>query len=1087
MPRDPNSRLTFVGRARELGLLSAGADAAREGRGGLFLISGEPGIGKTRLADELSEHAAAADMLVCCGRCWEAGGPPSFWPWIQVFRALVRALDADAGSSAAFFTELVPGPGSPSARKVGFASEHARFTLFDAVTTFLADVARARAMLIVLDDLHAADPASLLLLQFVARALRETRILLVGTHREAEVMADPERARLLLDVAREATEMPLCGLDPDDSAALVEAVGGARPSPVLATSLHELTGGNPFFLDELTRLMVAGDPQGWTVQQPPFALPDRVRVAVRRRLDTLPKAILPMLEIASVIGVQFDVRLLGRVLGLGTDEVVAQLEVSAAARLVRAVPDRPERRRFAHALIREVLYDELAPVRRAALHRGVGEALEALLAGRLDAILPALADHFLLAEEAARALGYVERAGRQALAHMAYEDAVRYLAQGLRLLEVTGARDDRLRVELLQALGDAQRRAGDVQAGHSTLREAALVARELRDAELLARVALAFGWSFELGRAGHERVTLLEEALRLLGETPSVLRARVLGTLAVALYWEPAARDRMLRLSEEAVDLARRFGDASALGHVLHCRRWVLGPGLDAAESLTITGEILALADQAGDRELVLQCRRWRVADLVSRGEIDAAWSEVQAHDTLARELRLPLYQWYSAAWRTMRALLEGRFEDAEREAGEAYRLGARAEPNNAEATYLGHIHYLRVEQGRVYDLLPAARVLAREGTPAPGFRAGLAGLLAEAGIEDEARRLLDEFAAAGFPVPPDKSAPYVLASLADACALVGDAIHAATLYPDLQPYAGGVIATEPCFLVGGAADRSLAVLAATMERWSDAERHFQEALRLNTALRARPWVARTQQEYATMLTRRAQPGDRERARALADAALATARELGMATIVTRAERVLTRLGPGETGSPTSAYLRMEGDYWTIGYRERAVRLRATVGLRYLARLLRSPGAEFYALELASDAGGRGGAPERGDAGPMLDAAARAAYRTRLADIDRELGEAEAANDLGRRERLSAERDMLGRELSAALGLGGRERRAGSAVERARLNVSRAIKTALARIRDVHPDLGQHLGSTVRTGTYCSYQPDPRVPIDWTD
>src|SRR5262245_8930711 len=537
-----------VGRAREIGLLSAALDAGRSARGALFLVRGEPGIGKTRLADELAERATAAGVLVAWGRCWEGGGAPAYWPWIQVLRACAREIDAAARAAAApLLTRLVPDLGSPTAAALLAESAHARFALFDAVTTFLADVARTRPLLIVLDDLHAADRASLLLLHFLARTLRETAIVVVGTHREAEVQADAERARLLDDVAREGTELPLRGLEEAESVSLIAAVGGASPAPVLAASLHEVTEGNPFFLDELTRLVVAEDPHGWPKRHPPFALPDRVRVAVRRRLDALPSDALAALEVASVVGQEFDVRVIGHVLALPTGDVRARIDLPARNGIVGPVAGRPDRRRFAHALLPGVLYDDLAPPERAALHRTVAEALETLRADRLETVLPALARHFRLAGATERASDYAERAGRQALVQAAYEDAVMHLERALRLLESTGSTDDRRRVTLMQALGDARWRTGDVEGGRRTLQEAAILARGLGDTHLFARVLLAFGWSFELGEPEHDRIALLLEAVEALGDEPSALRARVLGTLAVALYWSPEARERMLR------------------------------------------------------------------------------------------------------------------------------------------------------------------------------------------------------------------------------------------------------------------------------------------------------------------------------------------------------------------------------------------------------------------------------------------------------------------------------------------------------------------------------------------------------------
>jgi hypothetical protein len=252
------------------------------------------------------------------------------------------------------------------------------------------------------------------------------------------------------------------------------------------------------------------------------------------------------------------------------------------------------------------------------------------------------------------------------------------------------------------------------------------------------------------------------------------------------------------------------------------------------------------------------------------------------------------------------------------------------------------------------------------------------------------------------------------------------------------------------------------------------------------------------------MLRARGGPGDGERAHDLLERAAAAARDLGLERL---AMRVAARLsGGGSSGEATTTdaarsasnggdqcAFRREGDYWTVVYDGATLRLRHAKGLAYLALLLRHPGREIHAADVAAlAAGAPGDAWEGGVVHPppasgetVIDARARAAYRRRLDELSTEIEDARANQDLGRAERARAEVEFLTQELERAMGLGGRGRRTGSAAERARLNVTRALRAALGRLAARHPQLGRHLHRTVRTGTFCSYSPDPRVPIAW--
>jgi len=311
-----------------------------------------------------------------------------------------------------------------------------------------------------------------------------------------------------------------------------------------------------------------------------------------------------------------------------------------------------------------------------------------------------------------------------------------------------------------------------------------------------------------------------------------------------------------------------------------------------------------------------------------------------------------------------------------------------------------------------------------------------------------------------------------------------------------------------------GAASLHLALLATVMCRWELAETHFTTAQVEHDRLRARAFCARIDYEWARMLIRRGRAADRAQAEHLLDRALGAASALGMAEVenqVQRLRQLVTSHGVtadqaadivGQADLAASNFFRSEGDYWTIAYEGKMVRLRDSKGLHYLARLLANPGRELHAVDIEAEAApvappaasslrhwGQnaelGVRADLGDAGELLDTQAKAAYKARLQELQTELDEAESFNDAGRATRAREEMDFLVTELARAVGLGGRDRRAASHAERARLNVTRAIRSAIANIDRANQPLGRHLSTTIRTGRYCSYAPDPRAPIDW--
>ena len=327
------------------------------------------------------------------------------------------------------------------------------------------------------------------------------------------------------------------------------------------------------------------------------------------------------------------------------------------------------------------------------------------------------------------------------------------------------------------------------------------------------------------------------------------------------------------------------------------------------------------------------------------------------------------------------------------------------------------------------------------------------------------------------------------MALASEACGLLEDATAAADLYEQLTPFAGRHAAG---FGEGGmgAIDRYLGILATTLGRLDEAEAHFEAGVERNEQMGGRPWVARTQANYAAMLRARNRSGDEAKAAQLESSALEAAQSMGMTVLVREHKSRSALLSDAAHVAPlapsSAAVFRRQGEYWTITFGGDNFKLRDSKGLQYMAQLLAEPGREFLALDLAREAPSPDLRTDHlGDAGSQLDAEAKSAYRSRLHELQEELDDAEAANDPERVEKAREEMDFLARELSRAVGLAGRDRAAGSASERARLSVTRAIRLALDRIGEHSPALGAHLNSTIRTGTYCSYRPDTRLAINW--
>jgi class 3 adenylate cyclase/tetratricopeptide (TPR) repeat protein len=907
----------FVGRDEELERLGRLWKETAAGERRVALLAGEPGIGKTRLAAELARHAREGGGLVLAGRCDEDLGVP-FQPFVEALRHYVvhaseRQLGRHAGELARLLPDLpqfVDGLAEP----LRSDPETERYRLFDAVAAWLGDISSVRPVLLVIDDLHWSAKPTLLLLRHVLRSV-SPRLMVVATYRDSDIGRGHPMSDFLADLRREGgvDRLSLMGLDTPAVTAFIEAVAGHRleeeDEQALPLVVWRETEGNPFFVSEVLRHLaetraVEQRAGRWVLTSgvDELGIPEGVRDVVGQRLSRLPDTTNRVLSVASVVGLEFEPVVVEQAGDVRGEELLAALEEAAAARLLAEVPG--ARYRFAHALVRATLYDELSGPRRVGLHRRVAEAIEALHADDLDDHLPALAHHWSRASapvpETTRAADYAARAGDRALTQLAHDEAVAYYRQALELLAAAHRADhDPRRGELLISLGEAQRRAGDA-AHRATLLEAARLAEARGDVDALTRAALANHrgvlWS-AVGLVDADRVAVLEAALGAIGTADSAVRARLLANLALELVWG-IERERRVRLSDEALAIARRLDDPATLAHVLVNRSYAISAPATLSERIAEATELLALSERLEDPVIAARASSVRFRAAMEAGDVDEADRCVAACERLAAELNQPALRWVAMMHRAGRVLQAGHIDEAEGLVYEALELGRVAGQSDAALLSSYQRYMLGFDRGRIGDITDEIVGLAAR---APGVAPVLTSMLALAWSElDEpakAAAAFDELAASGFvDMRLDSTWLAGITNAAAVCAYLGDTGRALVLSDLLAPYAEQM-PVAGLGMAGGSVSHYLGLLAATLDRYDEAEAHFRAAVEMHTRIEAPTWLARTELEWARLLLRRDGPGDRDRARQLLGESLSTARRLDLATVARRAATLLETSG----------------------------------------------------------------------------------------------------------------------------------------------------------------------------------------------
>jgi DNA-binding SARP family transcriptional activator/tetratricopeptide (TPR) repeat protein len=900
-------RHAFVGRGGQLDALQEAWEAALGDARQLVLLAGEAGIGKTRLAAEFA-RAHGDRAVVLYGR-FDENGPAAYQPIMEMLRGwsggaslapLAARLGARAADLGALLPELEePAPSHLAPPVVRGEGDSRRLQLFDALAALLAELSSGAPLLLVFDDLHWADRPTLQLLAHLLRAPQPRRTMFLGTYRDNELVEGHPLLELAAGTRREGmlTRLDVGGLGEGEVGELVNALGGDEASPSFLTALHGETEGNPFFIEEVVRHLRDTDSGlAGAAELERAGVPEGVREVTARRIGRLSEATREVVAAASVVGRAVSFDLLDALGPLHGDELVAALDEAVQARVLREVDGRVGSYAFTHALIRATLYDQLSALRRARLHGSVGSAILVRHARDLDPWLPQLAHHFdraAPAEGPDRAIDFALAAGRRADRLLAWEEAATHYRSALAARRTAGAGADRVECELLLALGASEERAGLDEVG-ATFAAAAEIAHTLGDPALQGRAALGFAgpWSI-LGREDADIVEMLEDALSALGEEDSSLRARLLARLSLELYYA-GQPERRLALSEQAVELARRVVDPRTLATTLDARHYALWRPETVEERLEVAGELRRIAGEVGDLELELEGAGWTVVDLLELGDVAGADIQIDAASQLATVVHRPLYEWWTSLFRCARAQLAGRFEEAERLAGETLAIGQRGQAENALHYYAITMFNVRREQGRLAEVQDAVARFVELYPAIPAWRCTQALMQVELGRVEEARELFEAIAEPGFDaLPRDANWLIAVTLLAEVCAALSDAPRARQLYELLEPYAGRNVVVGRAATCNGSASRLLGILAGTVGEWELAERHFAAALELHQQMAARPWSARTELAWGEMLLVRAQGDDVQKGRERLAEAIVIADALGMVAVAERARALV--------------------------------------------------------------------------------------------------------------------------------------------------------------------------------------------------
>jgi len=866
-----DSGLGIIGRRRELDALRAWLTAAVGGTGRLVLCVGEPGIGKTRLAQELAGLALAGGTAVAWGRCVEAEGAPAYWAWRQVLRSL--SIDPD--------TVLTGDLESPQDR----------FRVFEDLTDALRSVGDKNGLLVILDDIHWGDEVSLLLLRHVAGNIGDVRLLLVATFRDLEPSSVLDRVLPGLLRSPDVSRLDLRGFDLAEVGQQLSATT-EQTSDQDARTVLDVTGGNPLFVREVARAITDGT---WQPQQPPRSVLD----VVTARLNRVSGDCRRLVQAAAIVGRDFSLTLVVTMLNQPVAQALRLIDEAIAYGLIDRVGEVGEFR-FVHALTRDAVAASLSTTDRAALHRAAAHAIEGHFAKDLNEHLADIARHWAeLAPygEAATARGWTLRAAEDAVRRLAYEEGVRLYRAALALDPASLSNADRCRAQI--ALGRAAYFAGDLNACADAAEAAASTAGAAQNPELLAESALVLEASPD-PRINAVAKHLCEVALAALGDTgDAALRARLYAQRSHLAFYD-GDQEATESLSATSLDLAHASDDDRALVEALHARKEACPGPAGRDERIRLASEMLALAHVTFSSRTAMWGELWRTETLIERGLFAAAAEHLPELQLAVERVGGPVSSWHLDRVTACIAQAQGRYADAAAVGRRGFERMRVVEPAPAAGAYFALQVALASHVGVTEE---AAAFALNPFEPPPRFRTmarlSRAFLLLNAGRPDEAAASyqqagpLESWSLPAFFLLPGQVYGALVA------ARLGRVDDLESLLDRLDPFRGEHAVGDGVAYMGPV-ELTLAHGATALGRFDAAVDAFSAAAAQADLAGAPGFVAEARFHQACVLLDRGHPGDRDRAEPLARDADGLAKSLGMAAYLDRTAALVAKFDQGD-------------------------------------------------------------------------------------------------------------------------------------------------------------------------------------------